>query len=409
MRMLTNAAGAEVGSARRARIPTKRSLPFRAPGKPDAGGGFSETDDKGESVITRSWAWRLAALLAVLAVVVGAAACGDDDGGESSEVSLRLGYVTPPAHPYGLAVDHFAAEVEERSGGSIQIETIPTYGGGNDLALLNDTIGGTVDMGSISTAVWSSQGVRAFDALQAPFLIDRYDLEREVITGEIGQEMLAATEELGLVGLAIHEGGLRKPLGAREPLTSLADFDGLKIRSVQSDVLATGLRALGADPTPLPIGDVYAALRDGTVDAMEANLGLVATFQYYEVADFITANVNFWPFPTALVINQDKFDSLSEEQQNILREVGAELGGFSIDIFLQPSDIPQTLCDEGIQFAISTPEELTELRAAGETAIEQLSADETTAGFIERIQGIKDGLGDPPAPAPLPEGCVVGS
>ena len=362
-------------------------------------------------MITRSWAWRLAALLAVaLAVSVGVAGCGDDDdGGESEEVSLRLGYVTPPAHPYGIAVDHFVAEVEERSGGSIQIETIPTYGGGNDLALLNDTIGGTVDMGSISTAVWGSQGVRAFDALQAPFLIDRYDLEQEVISGEIGQEMLAATEELGLVGLAIHEGGLRKPLGATKPLVSLADFDGLKIRSVQSDVLATGLRALGADPTPLQIGDVYAALRDGTVDAMEANLGLVSTFQYYEVADFITANVNFWPFPTALVVNQDKFDSLSEEQQNILREVGAELGAFSINIFLQPSDIPQTLCDEGIQFAISTPEQLTELRTAGESAIEQLSADETTAGFITRIQEVKAGLGDPPAPAPLPEGCVVGS
>lgn len=362
-------------------------------------------------MITRSWAWRLAALLVVaLAVSVGVAGCGDDDGGgESEEVSLRLGYVTPPAHPYGIAVDHFVAEVEERSGGSIQIETIPTYGGGNDLALLNDTIGGTVDMGSISTAVWGSQGVRAFDALQAPFLIDRYDLEQEVISGEIGQEMLAATEELGLVGLAIHEGGLRKPLGATKPLVSLADFDGLKIRSVQSDVLATGLRALGADPTPLPIGDVYAALRDGTVDAMEANLGLVATFQYYEVADFITANVNFWPFPTALVINEDKFNSLSEEQQNILREVGSELGAFSIDIFLQPSDIPQTLCDEGIQFAISTPEQLAELRTAGETAIEQLSADETTADFIARIQEVKAGLGDPPAPAPLPEGCVVGS
>ena len=147
-------------------------------------------------MITRAWAWRLAALLAALALVVGAAGCGDDDGGgESEEVSLRLGYVTPPAHPYGIAVDHFVAEVEERSGGSIQIETIPTYGGGNDLALLNDTIGGTVDMGSISTAVWSSQGVRAFDALQAPFLVDRYDLEKEVISGEIGQLSLIHISE----------------------------------------------------------------------------------------------------------------------------------------------------------------------------------------------------------------------
>jgi len=359
-------------------------------------------------VSTRSWAWRLAALLAALAVVVGG--CGDDDGGggESANVTLRLGYVTPAQHPYGIAVDHFAAEVEKRSNGSIKIETIPVYGGGNDVTLLNDTIGGTVDMGSVSTAVWGSQGVHAFDALQAPFLIDRYDLEKEVISGDIGKEMLAATEKLGVVGLAIHEGGLRKPLGAKKPLTSLADFDGLKIRSVPSDVLAAGLRALGADPTPLPIGEVYGALRDGTVDAMEANLGLVQSFQYYEVADYITANVNFWPFPTALVINKKKFDTLSEDQQNVLREVGGELGAFSIDdIFLQPSDLPQQLCDEGMQFAISTPEELQGLRDASQTALDELSKDATTGGFIDRIQEIKDGLGDPPAAAPLPEGCVV--
>ena len=359
-------------------------------------------------MITRSWAWRLAALLGALAlVVVPAAGHADDEGGEGGPVTLRLGYVTPPAHPYGIAVDHFVAELDERSGGEITIETLPSYAGG-DVPLLQDVIGGTVDMGSISTAVWATQGVRAFDALQAPFLIDRYDLEREVIAGDIGREMLAAVEPLGLVGLAIHEGGLRKPLGVNEPLTSLEDFDGLKIRSVESDVLATGLRALGADPTPIPIADVYGALRDGTVDAMEANLGLIQTFQYYEVADYVTANVNFWPFPTALVINEDKFNSLSQEQQDLMMEVAAEIPGFSIDFFEQPSDLPQQLCDEGIQFAISTPEELAELRTAGETAIEQLSQDEQTAGFITRIQEAKAALGDPPAPAPLPEGCVVG-
>jgi TRAP-type transport system periplasmic protein len=368
-----------------------------------------------ETVRGRSWGWRIAVALAGAALLLGLVACGDDDDDEAGgggdegggDITLNLGYVTPAEHPYGIAVDYFVEQVNQASGGSITIETIPTYGGGDDLALLNDTIGGTVDMGSVSTAVWGSQGVTAFDALQAPFLIDRYDLEREVITGDIGAEMLAATEELGVRGLAIHEGGLRKPLGANNPLTSLEDFEGLRIRSVQSDVLSTGLRALGADPTPLPIGEVFGALRDGTVDAMEANLGLVQTFQFYEVADFITANVNFWPFPTALVINQERFDSLSQEQQDILTEQAAKVPGFSIDFFEQPSDLPATLCEEGIQFAVSTPEELAELREAGEQAIQQLSQDQQTGDFITRIQEIKAGLGDPPAPAPLPEGCTV--
>lgn len=358
-----------------------------------------------------SWGWRMAVAVAGLALVLGVAGCGGDeeeaDAGGGEAVTLRLGYVTPAAHPYGLAVDHFVAEVAEASNGEITIETIPSYQGG-DVPLLNDVIGGTVPMGSISTAVWATQGVRVFDALQAPFLIDRYDLEREVIAGEIGQEMLAATESVGLVGLGLHEGGLRKPLGASKPLTSVADFEGLKIRSVESEVLATGLSALGADPTPIPVGDIYGALRDGTVDAMEANLGLIQTFQFYEVADFVTANVNFWPFPTALVMNQEAFDDLSPEHQEILVEAGANVADFAIDFFQQPSDLPATLCEEGIQFVVATPEEVAGLQAAGQTAIDQLSEDPQTADFIQRIQAIKADLPPAPPPPPLPEGCVIG-
>jgi TRAP-type C4-dicarboxylate transport system substrate-binding protein len=140
------------------------------------------------------------------------------------EITLRLGYVTPPAHPYGQAVDFFVNEVRKASNGRINIQTRPVYAGGNDIQLLNDVKGGVVDMGSISTAIWGDQGVTSFQALQMPFLITDYGLEQKVIGGSVGQQMLRGVDRLGLVGLAIHEGGLRKPLGAKKPLVSPADF-----------------------------------------------------------------------------------------------------------------------------------------------------------------------------------------
>ena len=370
----------------------------------------------------RAWGWRLFAVVAALALAMGLAACGDDDetGGTDTtsttgtsgaapgaEVTLRLGYVTPAAHPYGVAIDQFVKDVTDVSGGKVAITTLPVYGGGNDLQLLNDVRGGSVEMGSISTAVWGTQGVTSFDALQAPFLITRYDLEREVIAGEIGAQMLEGVAELGLHGLAIHEGGLRKPLGATKPLVSPADFRGAKIRSVESPILVAGLRALGADPTPLPIGDVYNALRSGTVDGMEANLGLVQTFKFYEVAKFITANVNLWPFPTALVVNQSVWDGLTAEQQGWITEAADKVPGFSIDIFEAPSDLVQTLCSEGVKFAAATPQQLAALTEAAQPVLEQFSQDPETAGYIEQIQALKDALPAPPAPAPLPEGCAA--
>jgi len=227
-----------------------------------------------------------------------------------------------------------------------------------------------------------------------------------VIGGPIGAEMLTGTEAIGVKGLAIHEGGLRVPVGAKAALTDAASWKGKSIRVPESSVLETGISALGADPNPLPLGDVYTALREGTVDGMEANLGLIVTQKYYEVAGFITANERLWPFPTVLVINQAAYDALTADQQQILVDEAAKLPGISLDIFTQPSTFPQTVCDNGMKFVIASDAALADFATASTAAITELSKDATTKGFIDQIQTIKDGLPPAPAPPPLPEGCV---
>jgi TRAP-type transport system periplasmic protein len=365
----------------------------------------------------RSWGWCVAAIVATVAAALGLAACGSSSGSGSSgntsssgggtaKASLTLGYVTTEDHPYGVAVDYYRKLVSDASGGAIQIKGLPSYQGG-DVPLLQDVRSGAVDMGSISSAVWGTQGVKDFDALQALGLITRYDLEKEIIAGPIGAKMLAATSKIGLKGLAIHEGGLRKPIGAKSPINSPADFKGKTIRVPESDVLQTGMRALGADPTAIPVTDIYAAMRDGTVDGMEANLGLIQTLKLYEVAKYITANVNLWPFPTVIVMNQAKFDALTPDQQNILVTEAKKVPGFSIDFFSKPSALPKTLCDEGMKFSVASPADLASFDKVSQAVIAQMSKDPTTKGYIDQIEKLKSALPAPPAPAALPQGCTV--
>ena len=145
-----------------------------------------------------------------------------------------------------------------------------------------------------------------------------------------------ATKEAGdLVVLAIHEGGLRKPFGKKK-LVSLADFKGTTIRAPQSKVLADGLSALGANADPLPLPDVYQALQTGTVNGVEANLPLIYLSKWYEVAKYVTGNVNLWPFPTVLAINKAKYDSLTDAQKAALTSSAAGITDFSIKIFTTP-------------------------------------------------------------------------
>lgn len=366
---------------------------------------------------SRSWVWRVGLIIAALALALGAAACDDDDdgddaggsdGGEVAAASMTLAYVTTEQHPYGIAVNHFIEQVTEQSGGAITITGHPSYGG--DIPLLADVRSGTVEMATVSSAVWDNAGVNAFQALQAPFLITNYDIEKGVLSsedgtglGEIAQDMLTRMEEEAggdLKGLAIHEGGLRSPLGREKPLVSPADFEGLKIRAVESKVMSEGLKALGAEPSPLPLPDVFQALQSGTVDGMEANTGLTAGFKYYEVADYFTGNVVFWPFPTVMVINKDVWDGLDETQQGIIEGAAAGTPGFILDTLSGGSDpFAQNLANCGLEFVEASAEDKAALEEAGQSAITALSeTDANTGEFIERIQAVKDAAGSTDAP-----------
>ena len=215
-------------------------------------------------MVRRSRAWRPLLVVAAVALALGLTACGGSSGGggsgDGAAVTLRLAYVTPEAHPYGTAVNFFIAKVKELSGDSINITGLPSYPNG-DIALLNAVKGGSVDMGSVSSAVWGTVGVTSFDALQMPFLLTSYPLEGQVIGGDIGKEMLKGADAFGVVGLAIHEGGLRKPLGVSKKLVSPADFQGAE------DALGGGAgapgRAAGAGGRPHPAAgqEIFQALR----------------------------------------------------------------------------------------------------------------------------------------------------
>jgi TRAP-type C4-dicarboxylate transport system substrate-binding protein len=353
---------------------------------------------------------RLLIAAAVVAAATGFAGCGGDKPVSSTEpVKLRLGYATTPQHSYGQAADAFKKEVEAASGGKLTIENLPNYTGG-DAQLFDDVVGGAIEMGAVSTATWDTKGSNAFQALQAPLLITNYDLAHTVEGGPIGTAMLMSPNgpaKFKLVGLGILEGGLRKPLGRTVALTNPAAFKGKTIRVAQSKVLAATITALGAKPAALPIGDVFTALENGTLDGMEADLDLIATNKYYEVADVLAQNVNLWPSPAAVVINKAVWDKLSSDQRAILTTAGKNLNKASIAVFTDPNEPMNTtaeLCKAGLTFAVASGADQAALTKAAEPVMAELNADSEVAGYIKQIQAEKAAASPPSSPA-LPAGC----
>ena len=372
---------------------------------------------------------RLVALVTLAAVAALAWGCGGGSGdavaGGSGEVTtpappgtlgsttnVRVGFVTGIDHPYGLALQRFADAVFARSGGRMGIQLAPTYAGGDDLALLADMRAGRIDAGSVSASVWQSAGVDSFLALQMPFLVSTYALERAVLRSPLAGEMLQGTRSIGLEGLAIHEGGLRKPAAADGCLLARDDWQGITMRSVQSPLLAQSIRALGAEPVEMPLSQVRDAMQSGRLDAVEANVGLVYSLQLYDVLRCMSGNVNLWPFPTVLAMNQSAWDALQPAERRWLRAAAREVPGASIDILTNPrSTLMRDVCRDGAGFfffADATPGQLRALRGAVQPVYNRYLATKPAGGFIRRIQRMKAAMPPSPAPPAYPAGCSAG-
>jgi len=332
-------------------------------------------------------------LVAVAALAAGAAslALGATQSA-APEVTLTFGYVTPPTHPYGKTMTQFQTKVQNGSNGRIKVNLVPLFGGGDDIALLNGIKGGVVDGGAVSAAIFPNAKIFSFVALQMPFLIDNYALEAKVIasTSPIAKRMLAlGTARAGLKGLAIFEGGERQLVLKKGPVDSLSDLKGLKLRSVQSPLLADTLSALGANPDPLPVGEVFGALQNGTVDGLESNSGLIFTNKFYEAGATHITLANLFTFPAILVMNLAKFNSLPPDLQQVIVNAARETPLFSLNIVSSTATFPALLCAAGVKYHIpSTAEKRAMLRAV-QGVYTKYEKNPQVRAFVTAIQKLK--------------------
>ena len=97
----------------------------------------------------------------------------------------------------------------------------------------------------------------------------------------------------GFVGLAFYDCGARS-IYAKKPVKTLADAKGMKIRVQQSDLWVALIDAMGANATPMPIGEVYTGLKTGLIDAAENNIPSYDGFKHYEAVKFYCAPSTRW-------------------------------------------------------------------------------------------------------------------
>src|SRR5919199_1134738 len=107
---------------------------------------------------------------------------------------------------------------------------------------------GQADLAIVPTRAWHEAGVTSFDALVAPLAVDSMALQAKVLASDLPAQMLAGVTPLGLTGIGILPGPMRKPAGITRALRVPSDYRGTTIAYSRSAVADRALRALGATP-----------------------------------------------------------------------------------------------------------------------------------------------------------------
>jgi TRAP-type C4-dicarboxylate transport system substrate-binding protein len=269
----------------------------------------------------------MVALAACAALPIALTACASPAATSSSgeeTITLRTNDWNPPAHPFNAnGWEPMAEAISEASGGAVQLENYPSEGLGAVADTLTLLESGAADMASTTVAYHPAE----LPLLQvtAGMAWDDAALGAQAMWEMCQQEPFKSEiEAAGIVPIVCTSVSPYELLTAGSDITGVPEaFEGKKLR-------ATGLQgkivqALGATPTSDASTEIYLRMEQGSIDGTTAGWYTLPALSLDEVTTNATVGMANWNAGMVIfAMSTDGWNALSDENKEILREVGRE-------------------------------------------------------------------------------------
>ena len=285
-------------------------------------------------------------------------------------------------------LEAFDDAVGRVSGGRLRIKWLNEYGKGRDgnaeVNLIRDVSAGKADLGWAGTRVFDELGEPAFNPLHAPMLVDSYELEEKVLSDPLVDPMLESLGDLGVRGVGVLPGPLRRPLG-RRPLRGPRDWAGARISESGGAQVEASLRSLGAtvsydSPTRREAPE--------SLDGIETHVAAVPGNHYHYDFPYLTDNVVLWPRPLVLFAGPD----VSADDLAVLRKAATDAIPKTVAVSRSlERDGLSELCRASLKGVSASPEQVDGLRAAFGPVTRELEANAATSHAVARIHELARG------------------
>ena len=240
----------------------------------------------------------------------------------ASAETLRLNHNNPPDHPTHISMQFMADRVSELTDGELKIQIFPNAQLGTQRESMELLQNCSLDMAR-SNASELEAFEESYAAMNLPYVFDSEEHFQQVIAGDIGQDILAASEDNGFRGVAFLTEGARSFYG-QKPILSPADLEGVKVRVQPSPSAIRMVELLGGNPTPIAWGELYSALQQGVVDAAENNPTALTTARHGEVVTDFSLDEHTI-IPSVVVISNCAWEDMGAEKQEALMQAASEM------------------------------------------------------------------------------------
>lgn len=266
----------------------------------------------------------------------------------SGAVSLSLADAQPDGCAANLAMKAMVEEINEKSGGSMNVTYYPNSQLGNERDLAEGVIAGTVDMAWISCAVMQNF-TEDFAIFSLPYIFKDYDHVHAYADSELSDQIFKKLEDAQKVKvLGLFDQGFRWIWTSNKEVTTLEDLKGLKLRTPESDVYTKTFTLLGTNPTPMAFGDLFTALQTGVVEGYEVNPESTWANGTYEAIKYGVKSNHIFA-GSILFISQSAYDRLNDEQKQILMDAADQAVIYNNEIALEAeAEYEKNLVDAGL-------------------------------------------------------------
>jgi C4-dicarboxylate-binding protein DctP len=288
-----------------------------------------------------------------------------------AKVVIKLANAGPanPDNRTVKAVEIFKAMVEKGTKGNVEVQAYHASALGNEREALEGVKMGTIQMGTLSSGPVAGffQPVMVFGI---PYLFSSAPAAWDAYDGKFGKEYSEAfLKATGVRILGITENGYRHFTNNVREIKSPADMKGLKVRTMENPVHMEMVKSLGGSPTPIAFGELYTALQQKVVDAMECPIVLIHDMKFYEVQKYLVLDGHLYD-PLFIFINEEFYQKkLSPDEQKVVQEAAKALAaahnGFSQEANIQGL---QKLKEKGMIVYQPTKEELAQFREIAQPA-----------------------------------------